>query len=114
MDDVFKIHGRRLSIQLIEKKWEDHLQTKALCILNEDKKLLAFIKTNERPENLFEKLMTHIPFHMVPFLILAEDEEPPLSYNGKVDKKSLKDKVCDTFLKIIWYIDKLNIICSKF
>ena len=109
MDDVFKIHGRRLSIQLIEKKWEDHLQTKALCMLNEDKKLLAFIKTNERPENLFEKLMTHIPFHMVPFLILAEDQEPPLSYNGKVDKKSLKDKVCNlcnAFLKIIWYVHR--------
>ena len=43
--DVFKIHGRRLSIHEIQAKWTETFDAPSYCVLHNDKHLLGFVLT---------------------------------------------------------------------
>ena len=43
--DVFKIHGRRLSVNEIQAKWTEVFQAASYCVLTEEKRLLAYVIT---------------------------------------------------------------------
>ena len=43
--DVFKIHGRRLSVNEIQAKWTEVFQATSYCVLTEEKRLLAYVIT---------------------------------------------------------------------
>ena len=100
MDDVFKIHGRRLSIELIEEKWKTIVKVPSFCILNEDKKLLGFFQTSQGVEDLYKKLKSSLPSYMVPQIILNKFENPKRNLNGKIDKKYLKELIARNGIKI--------------
>ena len=41
--DVFKIHGRRLSVNEIQAKWTEVFQATSYCVLTDEKRLLAYV-----------------------------------------------------------------------
>ena len=43
--DVFKIHGRRLSVNEIQAKWTEVFQAASYCVLTDEKRLLAYVIT---------------------------------------------------------------------
>ena len=45
--DVFKVHGRRMSVHEIQAKWTEAFQATSYCVVTENKRLLAYIQTTE-------------------------------------------------------------------
>ena len=49
--DVFKVHGRRLSVHEIQAKWTEVFQANSYCVLTESNRLMAYIQTTEVTRN---------------------------------------------------------------
>jgi hypothetical protein len=92
MDDVFKIHGKRLSIAQVEDQWTRAFGVPTWCVLSEEKRLLAFVKTTSEDNMrvLMTRAMTLLPPYLIPSRMASlSGGEPPMTTNGKIDKTFL-------------------------
>ena len=106
MDDVFKAHGRRMSIPEIEKKIEDHLGFKVFCALSDKKRILAHFVTPCCDDLIYNKLL-QLPSYFIPEKILADQAFPPMNLNGKIDRRSLKENILNKGQK--WSISNASL-----
>lgn len=109
-DEQIKIRGHRIELGEIEKALLSQKGVEQAYIIvddkNKDKRLIGFLKLEtgcEKPEKRLEEIQhvlgDDLPRYMIPHR-LQVIEEIPLTVNGKVDKKLLKN--------LISYGDDLN------
>ena len=90
-DDVFKIHGQKLSLQEIEMKWSTVFESPSFCMITENKKLLGYIKTSKSLEELWKLSTKFLSPLIMPYALQCGIEHPPVTLNGKIDKESLRN-----------------------
>ncbi|BDC94491.1 amino acid adenylation domain-containing protein [Treponema bryantii] len=97
IDEQVKIRGYRIEIGEIEAAIESQKGVKGSCVVVEEKggvkSLVGYIAVEEETdyEEFKQKLSERLPEYMIPGRFI-EVEEIPLTKNGKVDKRKLKEK----------------------
>ncbi|MFZ1289614.1 MAG: amino acid adenylation domain-containing protein [Melioribacteraceae bacterium] len=98
IDDQVKLRGFRIElteIEIVIKSFENVLDAAVIVEgIGEKAKLIAFIQTKVnfvlKPEELREYLNSALPHYMIPSII-ETIEKVPITKNGKVDKRKLRD-----------------------
>ncbi|WP_313582124.1 non-ribosomal peptide synthetase [Lacrimispora sp.] len=95
-DHQVKLHGHRIELGEIQHILEQHANvSQALVILNDERtEIIAFVKERNREDNSMEKLKRYLaevlPGYMVPSEVMLA-ENFPLTSNGKLDRKQIRD-----------------------
>ncbi|TES55744.1 amino acid adenylation domain-containing protein [Halalkalibacterium halodurans] len=101
-DNQIKVNGFRIELGEIEATYERHpVIQKAVVINKKDQgaQIVAFIKCSDHlsQEQLKEYGSKHLPHYLIPHYFVSV-EEYPLSQNGKIDRKRLRE----------WEIDRIE------
>lgn len=96
-DEQVKIRGYRIELKEVEKVIERIMQSgQAAVVVNEDaqgnKQLVAYVQNQSQPDidRLRQELLDYLPNYMMPVHFIGLDKFP-LTENGKLDKKKLKE-----------------------
>ena len=91
-DFQIKYMGHRIELEEIEAILNSYPEVnRACCIFESDKnRIVAFYIGSIEKKELQKRMKESLPIHMIPRIFHSIDELP-ISKNGKIDRKKLKD-----------------------
>ncbi|KAJ6643677.1 N-(5-amino-5-carboxypentanoyl)-L-cysteinyl-D-valine synthase [Pseudolycoriella hygida] len=119
-DNQIKIRGFRVELEEIEHAVLKYSKVKQCCVIFDDNKLFCiFVAHGDevKIENLSSALESILPKHMMPHFIQFNGDSLPVTGNGKLDVKALKDVASGHSSDVKYLAPRTNIendLCKVF
>ncbi|MBF0119717.1 MAG: amino acid adenylation domain-containing protein, partial [Desulfobacterales bacterium] len=107
IDNQIKLRGFRIELGEIESVIDKHIEVKESAVILQEKRLIAYITSENKNIELKEYLKQYLPDYMIPASIVVIDKMPQTP-NGKIDRKALS-KIEHNFISSEYIIPSTEI-----
>ena len=94
IDQQVQLRGFRIELGEVEAALADHPAVREVAVAVRGDRLVAYVVTENEPEDLLALARTRLPEHMVPSVVVTLDALP-LTPSGKLDRRALPEPTLD-------------------